>query len=180
MERLLKKKKSDGAGVDIISDLPEPILHHILSFMYTKEAIQISLVAKRWRYLWKSVPHLNFHYHFSCKETGKKKGKQVSLLSGKKVFHEDENMHFGDRVLFLRDAFDSVLQLRLSGYRCVDSGRIDTWLIYTLKRHVKEVYLDISFPTLPRYSHQRLKCLSCIRVVCCVSKPQFQCVLLVH
>ncbi|XP_045798113.1 FBD-associated F-box protein At4g10400-like [Trifolium pratense] len=45
---------------DRISSLPDPILHHILSFLPTKLAAITSTLSKRWNPLWLSVPTLNF------------------------------------------------------------------------------------------------------------------------
>ncbi|KAI4329145.1 hypothetical protein L6164_021441 [Bauhinia variegata] len=46
---------------DLLGDLPDFLLHHILSFMETKVAIRTCVLSKRWRYLWTSVPCLNFN-----------------------------------------------------------------------------------------------------------------------
>ncbi|KAI4355499.1 hypothetical protein L6164_004265 [Bauhinia variegata] len=45
---------------DRLSDLPDCLLHHILSFMETKVAIRTCVLSNRWRYLWTSIPCLNF------------------------------------------------------------------------------------------------------------------------
>ncbi|RYR40379.1 hypothetical protein Ahy_A09g046134 isoform B [Arachis hypogaea] len=45
---------------DRLGDLPDCLIHHILSFMETKDAIRTCVLSKRWRYIWASVPCLNF------------------------------------------------------------------------------------------------------------------------
>ncbi|XP_026431937.1 F-box/LRR-repeat protein At1g55660-like [Papaver somniferum] len=45
---------------DRISRLPDNLIHHIMSFMDTKYAVQTSVLSKRWIHVWKSPPFLNF------------------------------------------------------------------------------------------------------------------------
>ncbi|KAK7349252.1 hypothetical protein VNO77_06473 [Canavalia gladiata] len=45
---------------DRLGDMPDCLIHHILSFLETKDAIRTCVLSKRWRYLWVSVPCLNF------------------------------------------------------------------------------------------------------------------------
>ncbi|RDX80292.1 F-box/FBD/LRR-repeat protein, partial [Mucuna pruriens] len=58
-KRVRASKKSDE-DKDIISDLPEAIIGHILSFLLTKEAVSTCVLSKRWNNLWTFVTKLHF------------------------------------------------------------------------------------------------------------------------
>ncbi|CAL4994354.1 unnamed protein product [Urochloa decumbens] len=46
------------SGADRLGALPDEVLHHVLSFLPAHEAVATSLLARRWRRLWKSAPGL--------------------------------------------------------------------------------------------------------------------------
>ncbi|CAL1386497.1 unnamed protein product [Linum trigynum] len=46
---------------DRLSKLPESILHHILSFLDTKSAVQTSVLSRAWRSAWKHAPAIDLH-----------------------------------------------------------------------------------------------------------------------
>jgi hypothetical protein len=52
--------RSSAAGaLDLLSDLPDCLLHAIMSFMKARQVVQTCVLSKRWRHLWCSVPCLN-------------------------------------------------------------------------------------------------------------------------
>ncbi|KAL9278246.1 F-box/LRR-repeat protein 25 [Arabidopsis thaliana] len=57
-DRPLIRRSSDS-----ISNLPDEILHHILSFIpETNLVIRTSVLSKRWRHVWSKTPHLSFEW----------------------------------------------------------------------------------------------------------------------
>ncbi|KAM0059697.1 putative F-box domain, leucine-rich repeat domain superfamily, F-box-like domain superfamily [Helianthus debilis subsp. tardiflorus] len=45
---------------DRLSSLPDDLIHKILSFVSIKSAVETSVLSPRWRYIWTSMPYLNF------------------------------------------------------------------------------------------------------------------------
>lgn len=54
----MKRKYNDDVKQDRLSDLPDSVVLHILSFFNTKEAAQTCILSKRWKNLWKFVTTL--------------------------------------------------------------------------------------------------------------------------
>ncbi|KAK1385519.1 hypothetical protein POM88_023254 [Heracleum sosnowskyi] len=54
-------------GEDRLSNLPDDLIHRILSFTNAQSAVQTSVLSKRWKLIWTTLPYLNFtssRYHF--------------------------------------------------------------------------------------------------------------------
>ncbi|KAM3357613.1 hypothetical protein P3S68_020544 [Capsicum galapagoense] len=54
-----KITNSTSEGIDGISSLPDDILHNILSSLYIFDVVQLSVLSKRWRYIWTTMPYLH-------------------------------------------------------------------------------------------------------------------------
>lgn len=48
-------RRREGAA-DRLGDLPDGLLHVIISLLGTRQAVQTSLLSRRWRHLWRDVP----------------------------------------------------------------------------------------------------------------------------
>ncbi|KAK2387142.1 F-box/FBD/LRR-repeat protein [Trifolium repens] len=55
-----KRQKRNDYHVeeDRLSNLPDPLLHHILSFVDSEYAVQTCILSTRWKNLWKHLPTL--------------------------------------------------------------------------------------------------------------------------
>ncbi|KAK8618672.1 hypothetical protein V6N13_132655 [Hibiscus sabdariffa] len=61
--------KGEEGIVDRLSDLPDELLCRIFSFLPTHQPIRLSCLTSRYRYIWRSVPILDFwdnHYPKGC------------------------------------------------------------------------------------------------------------------
>ncbi|KAI3964897.1 hypothetical protein MKW92_003320, partial [Papaver armeniacum] len=119
---------------DRISNLPDEILHKILSHLDISEVVRTSELSKRWRYTWKSVPSLNLT---SC---------TWNRYPGKDKFLGFLN--FVDRVLICRDN-TSINRFSLdvpNYYKAKDSmmESINTWIYALLQRNIQEIFLQLN------------------------------------
>ncbi|XP_022769553.1 putative F-box/FBD/LRR-repeat protein At4g13965 [Durio zibethinus] len=60
MATMKKSRASKENEMDRLSDLPDSLIHHILSSLNTKNAVQTCVLSKRWSHLWTCLPSLNF------------------------------------------------------------------------------------------------------------------------
>ncbi|KAL7000306.1 hypothetical protein U1Q18_001454 [Sarracenia purpurea var. burkii] len=59
LQKMQKRKKHsqilEDDKHDFLTQLPEPLLHHILSYLTMKDMIRTSVLSKRWRHVWFAV-----------------------------------------------------------------------------------------------------------------------------
>ncbi|CAJ2639303.1 unnamed protein product [Trifolium pratense] len=138
--------------MDMISTLPDDILCHVLSFLKTKQAVATSILSKRWKHLWLSVPVLDF--------------------SRTRVTDQEANFRFHDfvySVLLSRDSAPPVKFFRLyvmynyTQHVNLIMPSVSKWINFVLQRgglEYLDLYMDTSgWPTLP------INILSCTTLV---------------
>ncbi|KAF9594458.1 hypothetical protein IFM89_031060 [Coptis chinensis] len=136
-ENSIVKKTFEGQSSseigDRISNLPENILHYILSFLPTKYAVGTSVLSSRWKYLWTGIHNLDFCEQLSYSSSFARK----NILRRKLIF-----IDFVDRVLPLLDV-SNILKFRLS---CMefDISYVNKWISTAIRCNVNELILSIN------------------------------------
>ncbi|THF93990.1 hypothetical protein TEA_028463 [Camellia sinensis var. sinensis] len=117
------RETRDTEEEDRISNLPDSLLIHILSFLETRYAIRCSILSTKWRNLWASVPNLIFHIDS----------------------HSNRYFDFIDRVLLVHD-LPQILSFTFTGKSWVDiePNRFNSWICAAIKRRVRDIHVDFS------------------------------------
>ncbi|EEF44506.1 putative F-box/LRR-repeat protein At3g28410 [Ricinus communis] len=108
---------------DLLSELHEPILHHIMSFLPSKDAVRTSVLSTKFKYSWQSCPTIDF----------KLKG------YGTDEFLSNVHDFIGRRTL---GTAIGKLKLRVPSYSETSNNRLDAVIDYAIQNFVKEVDLD--------------------------------------
>ncbi|KAI3888031.1 hypothetical protein MKW92_029279 [Papaver armeniacum] len=112
---------------DRVSKLSDPLLCHILSFLPFKRIVATSVLAKRWRFVWNSVPILKIQHLLSSDPA-----KDSDL-------HIKQFVNFMDRMFILRD-LSTINYFSLLTY-IEDEYNINSWISAVIKRKVEEIDL---------------------------------------
>ncbi|XP_051125264.1 F-box/LRR-repeat protein At3g58900-like isoform X2 [Andrographis paniculata] len=126
----MEKGFEAGDESDRIGLLPDCILHHILSYLPTKESVATCVLSKRWRYLWTSVPTVDF---------------DDSILYSSRLdlwyqINVESFMNFVEKVLLQRDA-TNMNRFRLSCRVCFNASHINEWIVAAMKHNIQELIL---------------------------------------
>ncbi|XP_060201173.1 putative FBD-associated F-box protein At3g50710 [Lycium barbarum] len=134
MEKSLKNPELLGTseGIDRISYLPDDILHNILSSLYIFDVVHLSILSKRWNYIWRTMPYLYFDiFRFVYKRI-----KQPWDLVNAENFKD-----FINWVLITQFA-DNLVCFKLRCGDLFDKGAIFRWVRVATSRNVQELVLS--------------------------------------
>ncbi|MQL84456.1 hypothetical protein Taro_016968 [Colocasia esculenta] len=119
-----------AGGHDRISELPDPILGHILSLMPAKAATQTTILSRRWKHLWEyiwcSATTLDFAAEFAARQTPgdfvRNVNRYLKLHRGKKI----------QRFLVSFPAVDCFFP------------DVEKWVEFAVAKDVEELWLEFS------------------------------------
>ncbi|KAL5711592.1 hypothetical protein ACHQM5_013860 [Ranunculus cassubicifolius] len=132
----------------MISSLPDGILHHILSHFSTDEVVRLSLLSTRWKYLWTSIPNLDFSDRL-VDFTFKSSDEYLDYHNPKRV---QNFQNFVDRVLSHHGTSNiHEFHLDCTGIYC--GSRFETWISTLSKHKLGELVLRVGGDTftLPNF-----------------------------
>lgn len=128
---------------EVISKLPDSLLHHILSFLSTIDAIRTSVLARRWKFLWTYLSDFNIEVMLSSSQKNETQKQMINYL-----FNQVDTIL--EKAKFIK-------KFRFVAYGIpVDVDQANSWIFALLKHKIQELelslYLRSSFPlanTLP-------------------------------
>lgn len=120
---------------DLLSDLPLSIIEIILTLLPIRDAVRTSILSRRWRYRWASLPHLVFDDN--CVES-----------SAEKAVTENNMIKFITRVLFLHKG--PIHKFKLSTTLLHSCPDIDQWLLFLSRNEIRELSLELGEANLYR------------------------------
>ncbi|KAI3900958.1 hypothetical protein MKW92_020525 [Papaver armeniacum] len=140
---LINQVTGESRREDRISELPDPLINFILSFLPTKCVVSMSVLSKRWRCIWTSVPvidlrELEFPTIVEQENTVEEAGRvrELYLLQYQRI------MDWIDRKLSLhhetRDIKQFYLDSRDRSY--YESSRVEEWISALITRHNLEEF----------------------------------------
>ncbi|TVU43231.1 hypothetical protein EJB05_09678 [Eragrostis curvula] len=120
--------EGDGLGpaADRLSDLPDELLHHVMSFIKAWEVVRTCVLSRRWRYLWASAPCIDVRFRRFCEPV-------------------EDFAKFVYRLLLAREALAPVdtLRLRSSGTNDdFDNEDVKMWIRHAIKRNARVIQLS--------------------------------------
>ncbi|XP_030517040.1 putative F-box/LRR-repeat protein At3g44810 [Rhodamnia argentea] len=118
----------EAGRVGSLCDLPDGLLHHILSFLPLKDVVRTGVLSKKWRNLWAFVPNLAF---------------DELEFPHRKCFFQ-----FVERCLMFRD-MSAVNSFSLSCFVRQDVPSIYTWICFAIKHSVQKLHLCLYVRTQP-------------------------------
>ncbi|KAJ1691795.1 hypothetical protein LUZ63_015950 [Rhynchospora breviuscula] len=136
---------------DMISSLPDCLIHLIMSFLTAQEAVQTCVLSKSWKNLWTTLPFLDFDL-YKFEYDGKSDDSEWDDVELERIKFE-KFRDFVNTTLLLRDGSD-LRNLRLS----LDDWKNDvhkyhmiikSWILFALKHNLQVLNIDFQPVALP-------------------------------
>ncbi|OMO72625.1 hypothetical protein CCACVL1_17700 [Corchorus capsularis] len=135
------RQSADHNEEDRIGELADDILIIILSFMKTKEATATCVLSRRWRYLWASLPRLDFSCNAYLREI------PYSEQHREETFEKESLIfiHWVNSVVKMHQA-QTLEEFRIDFPFDKEHFNhvVDSWIAFALSKRVQRLVLDFS------------------------------------
>jgi len=130
-----------GNEIDRLSELPEPVVEHILPFIPLKKILQLNILSKRWQKVWFPIPQFNSKFYESnlFEILGNEKKRKIKIKS-------EEFNYFVESTLVSRCR----QKLRINKFNLKiwvmdepDYVVVNRWIGYAIESNVKELNLGL-------------------------------------
>ncbi|CAI9784269.1 unnamed protein product [Fraxinus pennsylvanica] len=138
-QRRFSKLKEEDRKEDLISELPNAILQHILSFLPTRDIIRTSILCKTWKNLWTAISNIDL-------------GDSIDITKRDYLNRRASFLDSLERILLRHDESD-IERLRLSFKMPVNPTRLHSWILVAIKHNIRK--LDVVLPLGCIYSLPR-------------------------
>ncbi|TKY74422.1 putative F-box/FBD/LRR-repeat protein [Spatholobus suberectus] len=118
-----RRKRSESKNEDRLSDLPDCVLLHILTFLNAKHAVRTCVLSTRWKNLWKRLPTLILHSSDFWTFRGFTK--------------------FVSRLLSLRDTSLALLKLDFERHGCIEPQLLKRIVKYAISHNVQQLAVSV-------------------------------------
>ncbi|AES67901.1 putative F-box domain, leucine-rich repeat domain, L domain-containing protein [Medicago truncatula] len=133
-------------SVDRISELPNHVIHHILSFLRNvKDAIRTRSLSKRWRTMWFSFAALMFYEQKFVAGIGPEDGSNKENLFRQ---HVADSLH----TYLANNAQIHKFLLHMTSFDLTDAPLVDSWLTSAVSQDIKEIDLQVGFKDSKLYT----------------------------
>ncbi|RZC59443.1 hypothetical protein C5167_006735 [Papaver somniferum] len=139
-KQLLDEPLRMDVGDDRISELPDSLIHLMISFLPIKNVVRTAVLSRRWKNLWLSFPFLDFSKWKSPTVMEDDEEEEEAV-----VLETEKFMNFLDRLMILRNMSYIHKFCLTCDNEYFDENRAKEWITTVVKCNVEELIVSMYF-----------------------------------